>query len=161
VPPCSPFSSGTGLSGSYAYSAATGDLTVQGGVVLAPGTYCFHNIVLRGLTVKGPVTIAFTGTLLWNGGACVNCAATCQSCYPAPSNLQLLSAYTGPNGVVMKNNLYDQVWASIYAPTTDVVLGTNFYGSVLGKTLTVPSAPGIARIHWDVRTLPLWARFFP
>ena len=91
----------------------------------------------------------------------MNCAATCQSCYPAPSNLQLLSAYTGPNGVVMKNNLYDQVWASIYAPTTDVVLGTNFYGSVLGKTLTVPSAPGIARIHWDVRTLPLWARFFP
>src|SRR6185312_5682304 len=48
VPTCSPFSSNSGISGTYTYNSSTGDLTLSGINIatLANGNYCFHNVTL-------------------------------------------------------------------------------------------------------------------
>ena len=48
VPACSPFSSNSGITGTYSYNSSTGDLTLSGVNIatLANGNYCFHNITL-------------------------------------------------------------------------------------------------------------------
>jgi len=145
IPACGPpYSSGSGMSGSYSYNSATGDLksTGTGTLALANGTYCFHNLTLNGgatLQVNGAVVIKVTGVVDAGGGGFYNSTNI-------PANLQLLSSYTGSNGVTVKGG--SGAYMTVYAPTTDVILmGTSdLYGALIGKTLSVG---GTASIHYD------------
>ena len=87
VPACSPFSSNSGITGTYTYSSSTGDLTLSGVNIatLANGNYCFHNVTLGNsgqLKVNGPVVIKMTGTLNTSGATNLN------NTTQIPSNLQ-------------------------------------------------------------------------
>ena len=103
VPACSPFSSNSGISGTYSYNAATGDLTLSGNnnATLANGTYCFHNVTLSNssqLRVNGPVVINLTGTLATGG------ATSLPNTTLISSNLQETSSFTGTTGVTFGNS---------------------------------------------------------
>jgi hypothetical protein len=155
VPPCSPFSPATGLSGGFSYDAAKGDLSVSGNrmLTLAGGTYCFHNVSISGggvLTVAGPVKIVLTGKWDGSGNSATNLTGV-------PGNLQVWSASTGANGVTLTGG--SGAYATFYAPRTDVTLsgGSALYGAVLGKTLTLS---GGSAVHYDVRLLSVWAANF-
>jgi hypothetical protein len=155
VTPCSPFSGAAGLGGKYAYNAATGDLTVAGGktATLAAGTYCFHNVTVSGqsvLTVTGAVKIVLTGRLDASGGSIVNQTHVA-------TNLQIASSFAGSDGVVLSGG--SGAYFTVYAPRTGITLSgrSPVTGALLGKTLT---ASGGSPIHYDDRTLAVWAPFF-
>ena len=99
VPACGPpYSPNSGISGTYSYNASTGDLTLSGVNIatLANGNYCFHNVTLGNsaqLKVNGPVVIKLTGTLNTSGATSLN------NTTQIPSNLRILSSYSGSNGV--------------------------------------------------------------
>ena len=161
VPPCSPYSSGAGLSGAFAYNAVTGSLAVTGTATLAAGTYCFRGITLSGgkLNVTGPVAIVLTGTLVMNSG-CLNCAAP-----HLPSNLRVSSSYSGANGFLF---LAGQAYMSLYATTTDILITPNpfsFFGALLGKTLTDTVGTSWysngTLIEYDLQLRNVWAQYFP
>jgi hypothetical protein len=152
---CSPYSGASGISGKFTYSPATGDLTVGGGktATLAAGTYCFHNVVVSGgamLTVAGPVTIRLKGVLDASGGSLVNQTHV-------PANLQFESSYHGADGVALSGGT--GAYLTVYAPSTSITLAgkSPLHGALLGKTL---AASGGAAIHYDVRTLGVWASYF-
>ncbi len=154
VAACS-FSDGAGISGNFAYTAATGDLTVSGGktATLAAGTYCFNNLTLSGgsvMTVSGPVVIKLTGKLNGSGGSFANPTYV-------PANLRIESSFTGAGGVALSGG--SGAYLTVYAPGTGVTLsgGSPLFGALLGKTLT---ASGGADIHYDVQTLAVWASYF-
>ena len=155
VAACSPYSDATGISGKFAYSSTTGNLTVSGGktATLAAGEYCFHNLVLSGgstLAVAGPVKITLTGLLNAGGGGFLNPSHI-------PANLQLSSSYAGANGVVLSGGA--GAYLAVYAPTTSVALagGSPIYGAVLGKTLSVS---GNGAVHYDTQLVEVWASYF-
>jgi len=152
---CSPYSSASGIGGKFTYSPVTGDLTVGGGktATLVPGTYCFHNVVVSGgsvLTVAGPVTIRLKGILDASGGSLVNGTRI-------PTSLQFESSYSGADGVALSGGT--GAYVTVYAPSTSITLTgkSPFHGALLGKTL---AASGGAAIHYDVRTLGVWASYF-
>ncbi|MGH9929979.1 MAG: HYR domain-containing protein [Pyrinomonadaceae bacterium] len=152
VPACSPFSSNSGISGTYTYNASTGDLTLSGINVatLANGTYCFHNISLSNsgqLKVNGPVVIKLTGTLTTSG------ATSLPNTTLIPSNLQILSSYSGTNGVALGNSSSLQL--VIYAPQTNVNItgSAPLFGTVVGKTVTVSNS---GMIHYDTKLKTIW-----
>ena len=136
----------TGPSGSYTYDSK-GNLTVNGIVSLAPGTYCFGQVKVQGsgqlvaaaggcpvmITANGPITVSGVG---------IGNAET------APERLQILSAYTGTNGVTLSGG--SAAYATIYAPETDVILsgGAQLFGAVVGHTLTVTGSG--SAIHADI-----------
>lgn len=149
APPCTPSASLppglTGPTGAFVYDRH-GNLTVNGGVSLAPGTYCFGRVKVQGsghmevdpasgrvvMTVNGPITVS--------GGGVVNPGLT-------PAMFLILSAYTGPKGVTLSGGTANAI---ILAPGTDVILsgGAELAGVVIGGTLTVTGAD--SAIHCDV-----------
>jgi uncharacterized repeat protein (TIGR01451 family) len=152
VPACSPFSSNSGITGTYTYNAGTGDLTLSGVNIatLANGNYCFHNITLGNsgqLKVNGPVVIKLTGTLNTSGATNLN------NTTQIPSNLQILSSYSGSNGVVIGNSV--SVYALIYAPQTGLNMSGSapLLGTFAGKTLTIGNS---GAIHYDTQLKSVW-----
>lgn len=154
---CSTFSSSSGITGSFSYNSATGNLTISGSNVatLAEGTYCFHNISLTNsgqLKVNGPVTIKLTGTLSVGGASSLNNTTL------IPSNLRILSSFTGSNGVSLTNGI--AVHALIYAPGTNISDTGNapLFGTIVGKTVTLSNS-GV--IHYDTQLKTLWPALWP
>ncbi|HSS20791.1 MAG TPA: immunoglobulin-like domain-containing protein [Pyrinomonadaceae bacterium] len=149
---CSPFSSNSGISGTYSYNAATGDLTLSGVNIatLANGNYCFHNVTLGNsaqLKVNGPVVIKMTGTLNTSGATNLN------NTTQIPSNLRILSSYSGSNGIVLGNSV--SVYALIYSPNTGLNLSGSapLFGTFAGKTLIIGNS---GAIHYDTQLKAAW-----
>jgi len=147
-----PYSSNSGISGSYSYNASTGDLILSGVNIatLANGTYCFHNVTLTNsaqLKVDGPVVIKLTGALNI-GGASRLCNIT-----GVPGNLRILSSYSGANGVTINNGANN--YMIVYAPQTGVgISGTGrLFGGAVGKTITVSNS---GAIHYDTGLRTVW-----
>jgi uncharacterized repeat protein (TIGR01451 family) len=153
VPSCGPpYSSNSGISGTYSYNATTGDLTLSGVNIatLANGTYCFHNVSLSNsaqLKVNGPVVIRLTGTLTTGG------ATSLPNTTMIPSNLQILSSYSGSNGVTLGNSSSLQL--VIYAPNTGVSINgaAPLFGTVAAKTITLSNS---GMIHYDTQLKSIW-----
>jgi len=152
VPACSPFSSSSGITGTFTYSSSTGDLTLSGVNIatLANGNYCFHNITLGNSTqlkVNGPVVIKMTGTLNTSGSSNLN------NTTQIPSNLQILSSYSGTNGVVIGNSV--SVYALIYSPQTGLNMSGSapLFGTAAAKTLTIGNS---GAIHYDTQLKSIW-----
>ena len=153
VPACGPpYSSNSGISGTYTYNASTGDLTVNGVNIatLANGSYCFHNITLGNsgqLKVNGLVVIKLTGTLNTSGSTNLN------NTTQIPSNLRILSSYTGSNGVILGNST--SVYALIYAPQTGLNLSGSapLFGTFAGKALIIGNS---GAIHYDTQLKAIW-----
>jgi hypothetical protein len=152
VPACSPFSSNSGISGTYTYSASTGDLTLSGVNIatLANGNYCFHNVTLGNssqLKVNGLVVIKMTGVLNLSGSTNLN------NTTQIPSNLRILSSYSGSNGLILGNST--SVYALIYAPNTGLNLSGSapLFGTVAGKTITIGLS---GAIHYDTQLKTIW-----
>jgi hypothetical protein len=150
--PCSPFSSNSGISGTYTYNAGTGDLTLSGVNIatLANGNYCFHNITLGNsaqLKVNGLVVIKMTGVLNTSGATNLN------NTTQIPSNLRILSSYSGTNGVILGNST--SVYALIYSPQTGLNLSgaAPLFGTFAGKTLTIGNS---GAIHYDTQLKAIW-----
>jgi len=153
VTACGPaYSSNSGISGSYSYNQNTGDLTVSGVniAILANGTYCFHNLTLTNsaqLKVNGPVVIRLTGKLSVGGASNLN------NTTGIPGNLQILSSYSGSNGVTLNNGANNLVM--IYAPQTNVSIsgvGTMF-GGIVGKTIVISNS---GKVHYDTELKTVW-----
>jgi hypothetical protein len=91
------------------------------------------------------VKINVTGKFTDSGGSLQNPSQI-------PANLQVFSSYTGSNGVTVSGT--SATYMSIYSPGTDVTIsgGSPYYGSLVGKTLTVS---GNSQIHQDL-DLPCW-----
>lgn len=153
VPACGPpYSPNTGISGSYSYNPATGDLNLTGINVatLANGTYCFRNVTLSNsaqLNVNGPVTIKMTGTLTVGGAAKINNTTM------IPGNLRILSSHIGGTGVSLGNG--SSSYLMIYAPQTGVsISGAGpLFGTVAGKSITLANS---GAIHYDTNLQSVW-----
>ena len=163
VTACSPYSSSTGLSGTYTYNSATGNLAVSAGKTahINPGTYCFNSITLGAGAVLNtgsvsltahPIVIKLTGQLNAGTGYLKNAA-------PLPGKLQIVSSYTGSNGVSLLgggavNTSF--LYLTVYAPGTNVALsGGTAFGALLGKTLTLAAN---TNLHFDTASLTTpWA----
>jgi hypothetical protein len=152
VAACSPFSSNSGISGTYTYNAGTGDLTLSGVNIatLANGNYCFHNITLGNssqLKVNGLVVIKMTGVLNTSGATNLN------NTTQIPSNFRILSSYSGSNGVVLGNSA--GVYALIYSPSTGLNLSGSapLFGTFAGKTLIIGNS---GAIHYDTQLKSVW-----
>ncbi|HEV7475326.1 MAG TPA: choice-of-anchor Q domain-containing protein [Pyrinomonadaceae bacterium] len=154
VPVCGPpYSSNSGISGTYSYNSGTGDLSLSGvnNATLTNGTYCFHNINLTNsaqLKVNGLVVIKLTGTLNASG------ATSFSNMTGLPANLRILSSFaSGGNGVVFGNST--NVHLVIYAPGTGVSISgaAPLFGTVAGKTITVGNS---GAIHYDTRLKTIW-----
>jgi hypothetical protein len=152
VPACSPFSSNSGITGTYTYNASTGDLTINGVNIatLANGNYCFHNVTLGNsgqLKVNGLVVIKMTGVLNTSGSTNLN------NTTQIPSNLRILSSYSGSNGVILGNSV--SIYALIYAPQTGVNLSGSapLFGTAAGKTITIGNS---GAIHYDTQLKTIW-----
>jgi hypothetical protein len=152
VTACSPFSSNSGISGTYTYNAGTGDLTLSGVNIatLANGNYCFHNVTLGNsaqLKVNGPVVIKMTGTLNTSGSSNLN------NTTQIPSNLRILSSYSGSNGVVIGNSV--SVYALMYSPQTGLNLSGSapLFGTAAAKALTIGNS---GAIHYDTQLKTVW-----
>jgi hypothetical protein len=152
VSACSPFSPNSGISGTYSYNAATGDLTLSGANIatLANGSYCFRNLTLTNsaqLRVNGPVVIRLTGKLDAGGATRVNNTTN------IPSNLRVLSSYSGTNGVNVTNS--SNVVLVLYAPNTNASLSgtTQLFGTVAAKTITIGNG---GAIHYDTTLKSIW-----
>src|SRR5262249_3997454 len=137
VAACGPaYSSTSGISGTYSYNQNTGNLTLGGlnNATLAPGTYCFNNLTLKGLgqlKVKGMVVIKLTGKLD------IGEAGNLNNTTGIPGNLRILSSYSGANGVTIDNLLDNEL--VIYAPQTEINISGigRLFGGAVGKTISV------------------------
>jgi cytoskeletal protein CcmA (bactofilin family) len=153
VPACGPpYSPNSGITGTYSYNAGTGDLTLSGINIatLANGNYCFHNVTLTNsaqLKVNGPVVIKLTGTLSTSG------ATSLPNVTLIPSNMQILSSFSGANGVALGNSSSLQL--VIYAPNTNVNItgSAPLFGTVDGKTITLSNS---GMIHYDTKLKAIW-----
>jgi hypothetical protein len=153
VPACGPpYSSSSGISGTYSYNASTGDLSLSGINIatLANGNYCFHNVTLTNsakLKVNGPVVIKLTGKLNVSG------AASLTNTTGIPGNLRILSSYSGANGVTIGNGTNARMM--VYAPQAGVsISGTApLFGTVAAKTIMVGNS---GTIHYDTGLKTIW-----
>lgn len=147
-----PYSPNSGISGTYSYNASTGDLSLSGVNIatLANGTYCFHNVTLGNssqLKVNGPVVIKLTGTLNTSGATNLN------NTTQIPSNLRILSSYSGSNGIVLGNST--SVYSVIYVPNTGLNISgaAPLFGTVAAKSITIGNS---GAIHYDTTLISIW-----
>jgi endonuclease G len=158
VPACGhSYSSNSGISGAYSYNASTGDLTLSGINIatLANGVYCFRNLTLTNsaqLKINGPVVIKLTGTLNIGGASRLN------NTTGIPGNLQILSSYSGTNGVRINNGADTHMM--VYAPQTGVNISgmAPLFGGVVGKTISVVNS---GAIHHDTGLKTIWPDVMP
>lgn len=147
-----PYSSNSGITGTYTYNSTTGDLSLSGVNIatLANGTYCFHNITLTNsaqLKVNGLVVIKLTGTLNASG------ATSFTNTTGTPGNLRILSSYTGTTGITLGNST--SVHMVVYAPGTGVSISgaAPLFGTVVGKTITIGNS---GMLHYDTQLKSIW-----
>lgn len=152
-----PYSPNSGISGTYSYNPSTGNLSLTGiqNAMLAPGTYCFNNLSLANSTqlrVSGPVVIKLTGTLSVGG------ATTIANTTTIPSNLRILSSYSGTNGVTFANS--SNAHLMIFAPNTRATISGSapLFGTVVGKTITISNS---GKIHYDMGLKNTWPEIWP
>lgn len=151
-----PYSSNSGISGTYSYNSGTGDLSLSGVNIatLANGNYCFHNITLTNsaqLKVNGPVVIKMTGTLNASGATVINNTTA------VPGNLLVLSSYTGSNGVSFTNGT--NAYLVIYSPGTGATIGGSapLFGTVSANSITVSNS---GAIHYDTQLNTIWPQLW-
>lgn len=124
-----------------------GALTASGGgeVRLSGGTYVFSSITLTGgakLAFKGtaanPCVVYITKTLDLSGGTMYNTSLQ-------PRNMTFMLA----KDAQAKMTGGAQAFAVVYGPEADFTLqgGTDLYGAIVGRTVTVQNG---ASIHYDV-----------
>jgi hypothetical protein len=147
-----PYSSNSGISGTYSYNSSTGDLSLSGVNIatLANGSYCFHNVTLTNsaqLKVNGPVVIKLTGTLSTSG------ATSLTNTTSLPSNLRILSSYSGTTGITFGNST--SVYLVVYAPNTGMSItgSAPLFGTVAAKTITISNS---GFIHYDTQLKNIW-----
>jgi uncharacterized repeat protein (TIGR01451 family) len=153
VPVCGPpYSSNSGISGNYSYNASTGDLNLSGVNIatLANGNYCFHNVTIGNssqLKVNGPVVIRLTGTLSTSGATSLN------NTTQIPSNLRILSSYSGSNGLALGNS--SSIYAVFYSPNTGLNISgaVPLFGTAAAKTITLGNS---GAIHYDTQLKTIW-----
>jgi hypothetical protein len=99
-------------------------------------------------TAHVSINIASGATLAIYSDGIINFGnnATINTASHTPANFLIYSTYSGSNGVTVNNN--GTSYAGIYAPNTDVDVSNNngFYGSVVGKTVTLDNN---GEIHYD------------
>ena len=156
---CTPFSPNAGISGSYTYNAGTGDLTASGAIViLASGTYCFHQVTVSGgsgrLQVDGLTTINLSGTLTFSGGAQVN------NTTGNPDNLIVNSSNTTNNAVTVSGGSGTFMRINAPNPTSKVTVSggaSAFNGSISAydidvtggaHVLNATAAPTVKLTNW-------------
>ncbi|WP_428940110.1 DUF7305 domain-containing protein [Fontivita pretiosa] len=129
------------------YLTAANDLDMGGKktYTLNTGVYSVRNVSLAGtanLRVRGQVTLYVSGSLLLNGTVDV------QSERPGDFKIRMTAPGTS---VSIGGN--SALYADLYAPASTVTIsGTgDFFGTVVGKTLSVI---GRAGIHYDESTMP-------
>jgi hypothetical protein len=146
VPPCGPpYSDGTGITGpgNWSYKPSTGELTFNGAVTLADGTYCFSTIKESShgvLTVNGPVKIYVTGSVDATGDGINNTTKIA-------SNFQLFSSYDY-DGVGIQIRSKTSTYVAAYAPDTCLKTsgGSDFFGSLISRCI---SSVGGSGLHYD------------
>lgn len=139
--------------GNFTFSASTGpvslgNIAMTGGSIvhLTAGVYNLNSIRLSGgsqvIIDSGPVIMNVVGTgeatpIDFNGGSTSNLTYD-------PSNFRIL--YGGTGSVRLNGGTSSS--AMVYAPNAAIDLsgGTDFYGSVLGRTVSVT---GGVRVHYD------------
>ncbi len=110
-------------------------------LTLPAGTYYFAKLTLGGgsyITVNGAVVIYTTGDVDISGGSVANTTSI-------PSNFQLYSSTTGKVTISGSSQMY----AEVYAPQADITRSggsSAFFGSMVGKTLTLSGGGGL---HYD------------
>jgi hypothetical protein len=132
VPPCSPYSDKTGMSGKFIYNQNKGEFRVKGKkqAVLAPGSYCFKKMTLDDgslLTTTGLTTITVTQMADLEGGLIRNVTHV-------PNNLQIRASYKAKK-TCMKLGTGAEMYAIVYAPgcRTTVKRDGEFYGMIVGR----------------------------
>jgi hypothetical protein len=140
VASCAPYSSSSGITGSY--NASTGAL--GNNVTIAPGTYCFSSIG-GSLTINppGPVTINLTSGGLSDGP--INAP---------PGDAINLRVNVSGSGSMKFTSSHVLMGMVLYAPGYDVQFnGGNFYGSIVAKSLDLR---GNASLHHQRWSTALW-----
>jgi hypothetical protein len=124
------------LNGSNAFNLSGGD-----SVTLPAGTYYWSSATLSGgatITVTGATTIYVTGKVDFSGGSVANTTSI-------PSNFFLYCT-----GTTVTLSGATQTYGVIYAPTADITRSSgtsDFFGSMVGKTLTLSGGGGL---HYDM-----------
>ena len=143
VAACSPYSAKSRIKGlgTFSYSRRTGDLTlIKGGIKLAKGTYCFHNIALAPgttLTVSGPVTLSLKGQITGSGHI-VNLTNN-------PAKLRIQTSYSGADGLTLPGSVH--AYMTVLAPATTVTVPS---GSIFGNLFAGSvNLTGTAKFHAD------------
>ena len=143
VAACSPYSAKSRIKGlgTFSYSRRTGDLTlIKGGIKLAKGTYCFHNIALAPgttLTVSGPVTLSLKGQITGSGHI-VNLTNN-------PAKLRIQTSYSGADGLTLQGSVH--AYMTVLAPETTVTVPS---GSIFGNLFAGSvNLTGTAKFHAD------------
>ena len=130
------------LTGKGNQALSGGAFSLNGGdsLSLPPGTYYFSSATISGgstLTITGQTIIYVTGNINFSGASLTNTTSLA-------TNLQI---YDMGTTVVLSGAT--QTYATIYAPTADITRsggGSDFFGSMVGKSLTLSGGGGL---HYD------------
>ena len=119
-----------------------------GTIALAPGTYCFSEVTLSGgstLTITGMTTLNVTGKFDSSGGSVSN---TTHDAFQFKVNV------SGSTNVKISGG--SDSYMTLYAPGSDVDVSgsSDYYGSIVGKTLTASGGSGL---HQQKNPSDLWA----
>ncbi len=117
----------------------SGNFNVSGGdsVTIPAGTYYLKSMTLSGgstITLSGAVVIYVTGNADLSGGSVTNTG-------DIPANMQL-----NVMGTTLKLSGGSDLYAEVYAPTADITQSggsSSFYGSMIGKSLTLSGGGGL------------------
>lgn len=125
--------------------AADAELILRGPATVVIGTLVLEpGAVLTLDTRDGPVELYVTGGMDLQEGSVV----TTSSDYPDELTIQVDAIPTGPDGAPVKLDATSQFHGTIYAPETEVHVGTYFevFGGIVARKLDI--GPG-ARLHFD------------
>ena len=130
------------MTGKGNQALSSGNFSLNGGdsLSLPPGTYYFSTATISGgstLTITGKTIMYVTGNIDFSGASLTNTTSLA-------TNLQI---YDMGSTVVLSGAT--QTYATIYAPTADITRsggGSDFFGSMVGKSLTLSGGGGL---HYD------------
>ena len=142
VPRCSPYSNNAGISPASAYNSTTGRLSISGSVTLAPGTYCFDDVIGGGtLNTSGPTILNITGR--FDAGV----ANSARDAYDLQVNIN------GGGDVRITGG--GEAYMVLYAPDSDVDVHGHgdYFGTIIAKTI---NATGGSGLHQQLNSSILW-----
>lgn len=136
----------SGTSGHQRIEVAAGaELVLRGPATIVIGTLVLEPGALLTLDTRdGDVSLYVTGGLDLQAGSLV----TTSSDMPDETTIQVDAIPTGPDGAPVKLDATSQFHGTIYAPETEVRIGSDFevYGSVVARRLEIGAG---ARLHFD------------